>query len=74
MVYRNKKQQETTNAGRLGAHRVANPWALVSNLIYNIGWLYWGTIYNSVLFGWSVREWFICGYQTRVEKKSGFRE
>jgi len=25
-------------------HRVANPWALVSNLIYNIGWLYWGTI------------------------------
>ena len=25
-------------------HRVANPWALVSNLLYNIAWLYWGTI------------------------------
>ena len=24
-------------------HRVANPWALVSNLIYMMTWLYWGT-------------------------------
>ena len=25
-------------------HRVANPWALVSNHIYKMTWLYWGTI------------------------------
>jgi len=28
--------------------------------------------YNSVLFGWLVREWFIRGYQTRVRETEGF--
>ena len=28
--------------------------------------------YNSVLFGWLVHEWFVRGYQTRVQEYRGF--